>query len=680
MAKEKLKFKISGKSIVYEGFPEQRAKDLMDILAKIGVNESTVVQTFRDNIENEADYTDEQISSMFGSAVQAREEKKRAKAAASGGESASPKTASPAAPPSTQDEAEAKQRIVLSFRGKQFSYEGYPSEKQKAVVQLLSKQRNVTQELAVSTFRDNLPASTATDEEIWALVREKAQGRGSSAAAASSSANTSETLAAPTTGTGTDYSAIDELQGMSAKERDELNSFIKQVLEQPQMDVAAYVRNEPRPATAKDEEADLLAKTQTRTAGKIPIYLEEKDVSGKKLIYATPQMTFEEFDSIVEKKFGRKMAMTFYEGDDVIQLDDDDLLAMFLEMNLQSGGKRIVLNCSNPSERHKPALDELNEVDNTTTTQVSTTKAKAYSNGQLSVKEVRTYPGHSLAVYCCAFSPKGDQFVTASRDRSVRLWNLRTSSCTVMKGGHNGFVLSCDFSPKGNRVVSSSDDRTIKIWNTLTSSKVSTLKGHEDKVYCVQYNSDGKYIVSGSCDHTVRVWDADACTKVATLKGHTLAVFSCCFSCRDRGKYVVSGSDDRLLKIWDWEAGKEVRSMVGHIGTVWSVKYSHNDAFIVSASMDHELKLWDPATGSCIRTMAGHKTPIHHAVFSDDDKYIFSCGRDWTVMVWRTESGEHVETITGHLSTVYHVDVQGSKMLTSSLDDTLKLWDVKVNK
>lgn len=693
MAKEKLNFRITGKSITYEGHAEKRPKDLMDILAKMGVAEDVVLPTFRENIETEADYTDEQVMEMFAEAKAIREEKKRGK---SGGATAA--AATPAQPNPSAEDQEQPQKITLSYAGKQFSYQGLPSGKRNAVLQLLSKQKDVTPEMAVETYRTNLPEDSATDEEIWEMVqamrnkksKHHKDANNTEAAASTTSPKAPAAAAAAATSasspagyeSNTSYDAIDELAGMSSKQRDDLNDFIRQVLEGPSSDVAALLREEPKPRhEAEDHKAEVLT---ARTSGKIPVYLqEENNTTGTKLIYATASMTYDEFLAVVEKKFGRKKVLSFYEGDDVIELDDDDVLAMYLEMTVNGDPKKLRLICSNPESRPKEVDDQITENQQQTVStagsQVITTKAKAYSNGELTVSEDRTYSGHSLAVYCCAFAPKGDLFVTASRDRSVRVWNVRTGSCTVMKGGHNGFVLSCDFSPKGNRVVSASDDRTIKLWNTTSFSKVATLKGHEDKVYCVKYNPSGEYIASASCDHTVRVWNADTQSKVATLKGHTLAVFSCAFSNNDNGKYVVSGSDDRIIKIWDWAASKEVKSLVGHIGTVWTVAFSHTDKYIVSGSMDYELMLWDVETGTRLRSMEGHKTSVHHAIFSEDDKYIFSCARDWSVMVWRTEDAEHVETITGHLSTVYHMDIKGDKLLTSSLDDKLKLWTVKRN-
>ncbi|KAH9580950.1 WD40 repeat [Trypanosoma melophagium] len=699
MSKEKLKFSIAGKAVVYEGRPENRTKDLLDILVKMKVDESVAVQAFRDNIDSAESLTDENIRQQFADAQRAYAEKKKIKMSDVSGDQQQ-----------KQNVKEKPQKITLSFNGKQFSYEGIPSEKQHAVVELLVKQ-DAAQDVAVENFRKNLPDSTATDNEIWTMVTVAKEAKAARKAAKKketagevdpdSQLATNSTTVAPHANeqrqpqpatplqqqqqlmnAAGGVEAIDELTGMSVEERDTISNFIKQVLEQPAMDLTARLRDDPNVYPSRNSAArqslvagddDMLLMTARTTRGKIPIYCQEENSSANKVLYISPSTTFEEFSGMVEKKFGRKMVMSFYEGDDVIDMDDDDVFCMFLEISQGQAqdGKRMKLICAPPESRKKASDDKL--TDNKTGGEF---KTKAFSSGVLQVREEKTFTAHTSAVYCCSFSPKGDRFCTASRDRSVRLWNTVTGGCSVMKGGHNGFVLSCDFSPRGNRIVSSSDDRTIKVWNTTTCSKVYTLKGHDDKVYCVQYNSTGDYIVSASCDHTLRVWDANAASKMVTLRGHTLAVFSCCFTNTDGGRYVVSGGDDRLIKVWEWAKDEEFRSMSGHTDTVWSCKFSHDDTRIVTASMNHELKVWDWRNSSCILAWKAHQVPIHHAIFSTNDKYIFSCARDWTVMVWDATTGELVETIPGHHNTVYHMDVFGNTLLTSSLDDTLKLWTI----
>ncbi|KAF7961226.1 hypothetical protein EAE96_000892 [Botrytis aclada] len=71
----------------------------------------------------------------------------------------------------------------------------------------------------------------------------------------------------------------------------------------------------------------------------------------------------------------------------------------------------------------------------------------------------------------------------------------------------------------GDEVVSASGDRTVKIWNWRKNTCVRTLIGHSKGIACVQY--DGRRIVSGSSDNEVKVFDRESGLEVASLRGHT---------------------------------------------------------------------------------------------------------------------------------------------------------------
>ena len=73
--------------------------------------------------------------------------------------------------------------------------------------------------------------------------------------------------------------------------------------------------------------------------------------------------------------------------------------------------------------------------------------------------------------------------------------------------GHSNWVLSAQFSPDGQNIVSASSDRTVRVWSAATGECVQTLAGHGDWVNSVQFSPDGQSIVSASFDKTVRVWD-----------------------------------------------------------------------------------------------------------------------------------------------------------------------------
>ena len=73
-----------------------------------------------------------------------------------------------------------------------------------------------------------------------------------------------------------------------------------------------------------------------------------------------------------------------------------------------------------------------------------------------------------------------------------------------------------------DQLVSASGDRSLKIWNIHTGVCKSIRKAHMKGIACVQY--DGKRIVSGSSDNSIRIWDPISRAEVATLDGHSRLV------------------------------------------------------------------------------------------------------------------------------------------------------------
>ena len=73
--------------------------------------------------------------------------------------------------------------------------------------------------------------------------------------------------------------------------------------------------------------------------------------------------------------------------------------------------------------------------------------------------------------------------------------------------GHTDYVWSASFCPDGRRIVSASGDKTIRIWDAATGECLRTLEGHADVVRSASFSPDGSRIVSASDDKTVRIWD-----------------------------------------------------------------------------------------------------------------------------------------------------------------------------
>merc|ERR550514_1254287 len=97
---------------------------------------------------------------------------------------------------------------------------------------------------------------------------------------------------------------------------------------------------------------------------------------------------------------------------------------------------------------------------------------------------VRTLRGHKNVVRCTAVFPGGRRIVSASWDKTLKVWDVATGKCVATLEGHSNDVNCVAISPDGRRIVSGSDDETLKVWDVATGECVATLEGHSNDVRC----------------------------------------------------------------------------------------------------------------------------------------------------------------------------------------------------
>lgn len=114
--------------------------------------------------------------------------------------------------------------------------------------------------------------------------------------------------------------------------------------------------------------------------------------------------------------------------------------------------------------------------------------------------------GHSAPINHIQFAPNGILFITASFDKTLRLWGVFNDACLGVFRAHIAEVYMLAFSKDSKWVISGSKDSTLQVWSIKDKKRAYQLPGHADEVYAVDWSPDGLKLASGGKDRMVRIW------------------------------------------------------------------------------------------------------------------------------------------------------------------------------
>ncbi|KAL9174046.1 hypothetical protein ABFS82_02G026600 [Erythranthe guttata] len=165
------------------------------------------------------------------------------------------------------------------------------------------------------------------------------------------------------------------------------------------------------------------------------------------------------------------------------------------------------------------------------------------------------------------------------------------------------------------------------------------------------------------------------------LRGHEDDARGICI-CGDAG--IATSSRDRTVRFWTLDGSQKrdyimSRILLGHTSFVGPLAWvPPNEEFpeggIVSGGMDTLVLVWNIATGEHVQLLKGHKLQVTGIALDGSD--IISVSVDSTLRRWR--GGQQVETLDAHQAAIQAiVKLPSGEFVTGSSDMTLKLWKGK---
>jgi WD40 repeat protein len=318
----------------------------------------------------------------------------------------------------------------------------------------------------------------------------------------------------------------------------------------------------------------------------------------------------------------------------------------------------------------------------------------------------------AAGVVRAAFSTDATRVITASADREVQVWDVKTGAPVGLPIKHNGKITAAAFSPDGTRVLTASLDGTARIWDAQTGRAVLDPIAHGDEVLAAQFNPDGTRLVTVSAHDTAQVWNAQT-GKPVTAPLSQAKLKTAMFV--HHGAWIATVDEDHRVRLWDAATGGSVASSFEVDEAVAELAFSDDGERMATADRDGVVRVRDVVSGALVVESVAHgriesmaltfdgacvvtrteaevwvwgtrtRAPVFHrreprfttdVAVSGDGKYVLIASEDHTARVWNTQTNQPVTGPLEHRKTIAFAafSANAAQIVTVSVDGVAWVW------
>lgn len=282
----------------------------------------------------------------------------------------------------------------------------------------------------------------------------------------------------------------------------------------------------------------------------------------------------------------------------------------------------------------------------------SATRVQSYS--MKTSKVIRTFSRFKDVARSGSFRADGKLLVAGDDSGLVQVFDASSRSVLRQLKGHELAVHVAHFSPNPTQILTASDDRTVRLWDMPEEKQTNIFSGHDDYVRTARVSPDNSsLILSGSYDGTVRLWDARMSEQggCAMNMQHGAPVEDALIFPTGGGGMALSAGGP-VLRVWDLMMGGRCRKAVSnHSKTITSLAISMTSGAtssaagglggvrVLSAGMDQLVKVYNPERDYKVVHTMRYSAPVLCLGISPDESQIVAGMADGTLCIRKRTIG-----------------------------------------
>jgi WD40 repeat protein len=248
----------------------------------------------------------------------------------------------------------------------------------------------------------------------------------------------------------------------------------------------------------------------------------------------------------------------------------------------------------------------------------------------------------------------------------VRVWDLKTKgpffSDTKTRSGPPALSI------RGDNVLAAHTDGSLLRYHFKDSRDTSFyLSAQSEPIVGAQLYDKGAAACVG---RRLVVWDGRG-MRSAELK---LSGVPSTIAASPTGLAVAIGTQEGNVFLWSSQ-GRSLRNFTGHKGPITSITYRPDAGLLATASKDRTVRLWDLQRGTLENTIARFTGPVRQVLFCAEGRLLVCLSEGQPPQVFSPRGGVQQYELRGHQGEVLGVYEKEGALLTTSKDQTARLWD-----
>lgn len=300
--------------------------------------------------------------------------------------------------------------------------------------------------------------------------------------------------------------------------------------------------------------------------------------------------------------------------------------------------------------------------------------------------------GHTREVNSVEFSPVSQVLASASRDGTIRLWDVRVGRLLAPPlRAHTSGINQVAFRPDGRVLASASQNGIVQLWSVANHRPLGPPfkphigpRGIALKVMDLAFSPEGRTLATTSAFEATRFWDAVTLQPLGAIEGRSFIGPAGCLAYSPDGRsFVTCATKNQSLELWDTVTRRRVRTFAGNPSDMVFVGFSPDGRKLVTGGMDG-VRLWhvgkSEPLGPPLPDQREGSHSIFAAAFSPDGRTIAAVGSDGFIRLWDAETrellGRPFRGSPFRLSSLAF-SPDGKTLATGGEDSMVRLWNLR---